>query len=200
MKMATNTNTPPPGSSASLQQRMLEISERRKPLIAQIIEAEKTGATAFDSVKAGVTDAAAAMLSGASPRLPKSPAGDPVAALKALRDELAVIDRALVLAEQLHREAQIAEGAQRFQSRRGDWLAAMNRIAQAIVELEHAQQARDAIARDIRSSAPLPGENYPLLGRFSQAGSPAYRFIQTAAVEGWLTHAEFSKEIENARK
>lgn len=198
------TKSPPiePGSLADLKARTAEINHRRRFIISQIVEAEKTGlrAVPLDAEKAESRHRAVELLNGAAaPHLPPADSIDPAVHLAALRSELIVVDEALTIAEGLYRPLAIREGAERFETRRDDWQSAMNQVALCLIALERALQARDAIAGEIKSMSPLAGEGWPFCGRLSNSGSQTYRFLQTATTEGWLSMGEFVEELENAR-
>src|SRR4051812_19083471 len=102
------TKSPPiePGSLAALKERTAEINHRRRFIISQIVEAEKTGlrAAPVDAEKAESRHRAVELLNGAAaPHLPPADSIDAAVRLATLRSELIVVDQALSIAEDLYR-------------------------------------------------------------------------------------------------
>lgn len=192
-----------PGSLAALKDRTGEINQRRRFIINEILEAEKSGAKArpLDPEKSESRQRAIEMLNGAAaPHLPPADMVDPSGHLATLRSELIVVDEALSIAEGLYRPLAIREAAARFEERRDDWQAAMQQISLCLISLERALQRRDAISQEVKSMSPLAGEGWAFAGRLRDSGSMIYRFLQVGTAEGWISTTEFVQEVENARR
>jgi len=143
--MAKKSIIADPGSLAALKERTAEIGQRRRFIINEIVEAEKSGVRArpLDPEKSESRQRAIEMLNGAaSPHLPPADTVDPAGHLATLRSELIIVDEALSIAEGLYRPLAIREAAARFEARRDDWQAAMQQIALCLISLERSATPR----------------------------------------------------------
>jgi hypothetical protein len=113
------------------------------------------------------------------------------------------LDAAAEAGNQIMQQLAASEVSERMQKHGAEYRKAMRAVALAIIALEHAQQERDRIARDVLK-APRPdilaGGSWELLGRIGRHGGQAYRFLHIAATEGWISQAELADELARADK
>jgi len=194
---------PQPGSLAALLARMHELRERRHQDVAEIIVLEANGTLAqeSESPKSKERDEALKLLNGsAAPFLEMLSTNEPGEKLQRLRRDVILIDTALVLAGRAAERLRLQEGMERLEARKDDLKAVMREVALAVIHLDHALGARDALLNEIRMGTPLAAEGWSLGGRLRNTASQSYRFLETAARENWITEAEFTREIKNAQK
>lgn len=83
-----------------------------------------------------------------------------------------------------------------------EYAEACRQIALLIASLEKAQQARDAVLRQVHPAARTqPGSQWRLLGRLHERGmraSEAYRFWEMALQQKWITKREFDEALADA--
>jgi hypothetical protein len=165
----------------------------------QLIALEHSGAVEdLDDLKPSIRKDARELVNGeAAPFLDALNSGG---SLGEVRREIRVIDEALGLIEPIEmrlranwRDARVAATADQYR-------AIMRAAALAVIELEHALQARDDLTKLVKPGyPPLPGDGWPLAGRLDGT-SQARRFLEAAVRHGWITAAEFAKELEQVRR
>ena len=200
-KLPTTTEVSPAStaqSSAELKVRRRGIDQARKAVLDSIIDAEKKPGTVFEPSHRKIRAAALEYLNGTAAALPK-PSGEDKT-LSDLRFEMAVLEEALRIIDQLSEIARREEAQLRIEARGGEWLAVNREIAMAIVALERGLQKRDRLATEIRAGAPLPGQGFTFAGRLSLRVGQAYEFLRVGMIEGWVSREEFEKELENASR
>ena len=149
---------PAPRSSAELKARRREIDQARKAVLDNIIDAEKKPGTVFEPSQRKIRAAALEYLNGTAAALPK-PSGEDKT-LSDLRFEMAVLEEALKILDQLEEIARREEAQLRIEARGGEWLAINREIAMAVIALERGLQKRDRLAKEIRAGEPLPGRRF----------------------------------------
>lgn len=179
--------------------RALELEQRRRETLAEIIAAEKAGAIATP----------AAQVSDAERRAMVLLAGDdgehvvefhPNVGLFEMRQELAAIDRAI----QLARDAAFLGYVERLRAERSrrmdEWREAVHETAMLIARLQRANRVRERIAREIAGKigvpVDLPSRVPPraLLGCGLSNDGEAYEFHQRAIRDGIITPGEVARE------
>jgi len=206
---ARRSKTPPAPvvhaqGSLGVEARIRELGIQRRAVIAKIIPLENAGVLVPEK---GVTSpghkraAAIDLLNGSvAPFLAKEPHLNSGETLRDLRAEVETIDEALAIAATLADKLQREEAEARYQEKLPALNDAMRQIALCMIGLERALQARDDVAKAIRSKTPIAGDGFIFAGRLSNTGSQAYRFLEMAVNEGYLTHAEFYEAFKEARE
>lgn len=207
------TTPPPPTSpigfstSAALAARLTELETHRRRVTEQIIQIERTGTLPVpipERKPRERRDAALALLNEGDAAIIAvegltADVGEKLAALHRLCFD---IDEALRFGGQHSQALAVAEYGARMNVHKGEYTKAMRRIAAAVIELERAQQERDRVIKDVlkppRGGTPIEGAGWPLLGRLAHHGGQAYRFLQVAVAQGWLSASELQKELQDA--
>jgi len=186
-----------------LQLRLRELAVQCRAVVAQIIPLENAGVIVPEGTDAPGRKRAAAvdLLNGAAaPFLAKQPELNSGETLKALRAEVETIDAAIVIGARLAEHLVIKEAGERIEAGKPSLTAAMRQVALSVICLEKCLQARDDVVTKIRPGlVVISTDGWPLMGRVSNTASQAYRFLETAAREKWITNAEFVEAFKEAR-
>jgi hypothetical protein len=188
-------STPPAPSAAAairaLDERLAELKERRKQVIAEIIELEANGAKPIaGDVVAPLYQDALALLAGTSP--PPPPVASDNARLHGLFRERDAIDRALTLGDQQGFRLRVENRAELAHDIEQAWRKAIVRTAALLEELEQLAQERVHLMQEFAMRTGLPQHTLDCSGQAQRAAGPrivgdaAYQFLAAARAAGFI--------------
>jgi hypothetical protein len=120
---------------------------------------------------------------------------------KEARRELDTIDLALGEGSRLAERLRLQEGAAKLEAHADDLREAMRQYALSLISAERSLQARDAILDKI-GVRQLTREFDDLVpgNRLSNTASAVFRFLDAAALRGWISVTEFNQAFTEARR
>jgi hypothetical protein len=186
---------------AALNARLGEIHRQCEADKAELVRLEKLGIFSpshLDAIK--VSRAARELLNGAADGLLPPVSNDYTGQIHVLRHNIRVATQALEEGNRLIPGLQRKVAAERFNAHAAEIRAAFDGIVDAIISLEHAQQRRDALLRDLKLPADMVPSGWPLLGRLGRSESTAYRTLQAWSLGGWVSAEKFEAEVARSRK
>jgi len=201
MKRKQPDSQPATEALAALSARLGEIRRQCNADQAELARLEKTGVfSPSQSDARKIALAARELLNGAAASLLQPLANDATEQIQALRHNILVATAALEEGERLAARLQRDAAQERFTANADEIRKVFEDITDAVVALEHAQQRRDALLKQIKLPADMVPNGWPLLGRLGRSESSAYRMLQALATSGWFPIDKFQAEVERSRR
>lgn len=189
-----------PRTSDELKARVSSLRAEHVSITAEILTLERAGVSPPDpTMEPTAREAGVALLSGSDPETIAPVVEGPSARLAALHRRRNAIAEALKLAEDREQIIQAEEFADRLAAHKGEWDGVCRTVLRALLAVEEALQAQDAVRRKIRPLVPLPfNDPCSALGRLAARNTQLYRAAQLAVNQGLLTETEFNAAVRQA--
>lgn len=191
-------------TATTLTARLRELGQHRALFVAEIIRLEKANVIAAeleDDRQHDREGAAINLLCGNNEAMTAiAEVADVHQKLPRLRRAHRDILRALEIGEGRVVALDAKESGERWRAGKPEYKKRMRAVWAALVQLEKAQQDRDAHIRAMRSKPDVEGgPGWVFVGRLGHTHSKVFQFGRVCVNEGWITEAEFQRDYENAK-